>query len=148
MVCVCSRGTTCFQCVRAVTDDNKQPFDSWSPPSAASELLPCLTTLLKHTMTSCPLDTHLCIKPFSLGALTGRFVPRQIYSTWLPCRALGKWDTNATVSVVSRLRSGAVAPGDKTATTRRRRSERDKTMNLTLNTQQRWMLCMHSKLSI
>lgn len=85
------------------------------PPSAVSETLAYLTALLEHTMTSCPLNAHLCCFLFSLGPLTGCFVPRQIYSSWLPYRALGKWDTNATVSAVALLKTSAVARGNKTA---------------------------------
>lgn len=92
----------------------KQPFDFWSLLQLDLKTLAYLTSLLEHTMTSCPLTPTPVFIPFSLGPLTGCFVPWQIYSSWLPYRALGKWDTNATVSAVSLAKTNAVACGNKT----------------------------------
>lgn len=73
----------------------------WLPNPHSTPALVNLKALLEHTMTSCPLNAHLCSSPVSNGRVTGRFVLWQIYSSWLPYRALGKWDTNATLSAVS-----------------------------------------------
>ncbi len=102
-------------CLHIFIHESQSALLLLKPPSAVSQTLAYLTAVLKHTMTSCPLNAHFCSFPFSPGPLTGCFVPWKIYSSWLPYRALGKWDTNATVSAVSLLKTNAVAPGNKAA---------------------------------